>query len=199
MKQRGTKQLNGRTEAFQFIGKYLYKKQKGYELKGYQELIDQSYHLLGIRLESLLKKLFEEYDNLTEEKKQFVSIAFHVALIIICYGITLDQQIIESYWNSIGTSKPISRIEYLVENSTSLFFSGPVANIAKMVVLQSNGKYGRGVFYDSMHSAYITYSELYFTADDHFINFKNEIEDPNMLKIDHIKDMVFETPIISFR
>ncbi len=124
---------------------------------------------------------------------------FHVALITICYGITLDQQIIESYWNSIGISKPISRIEYLVENSISLFFRGPVANIAKMMVLQSNGKYGRGVFFDSMHSAYITYSELYFTADDHFIKFKNEIADPNMLKIVHTKDMVFETPIIFSR
>ena len=193
------KQLNDRTNALQFFGKYLYKKQKGYELKGYPELIDQSYQLLGIRLESLLKKLFDEFDNLTEEKKQFVSVVFHVALITICYGITLDQQIIESYWNSIGISKPISRIEYLVENSISLFFRGPVANIAKMMALQSNGKYGRGVFFDSMHSAYITYSELYFTADDHFINFRNEIADPNMLKIVHTKDMVFETPIIFSR
>ena len=193
------KQINDRTNALQFFGKYLYKKQKGYELKGYPELIDQSYHLLGIRLESLLKKLFNEFDNITEEEKQFTSVVFHVALITICYGITLDQQIIESYWNSIGISKPISRIECLVENSISLFFRGPIANIAKMMVLQSNGKYGRGVFFDSLHSAYITYSDLYFTADNHFINFKNEIADPNMLKIVHTKDMVFETPVISAR
>jgi len=191
------KQLNERTKSLQFFGKYLYKKQKGYELKSYQELIDQSYQLLGIRLESLLKRLFDEFENITEEKKQFVSIVFHVALITVCYGITLNQQIIESYWNSLGIPKPLSRIEWLVENSISLFFRGPVTNIAKMMILQSTGKYSRGLFFDSLHSAYITYSDLYFTADDHFINFKNTIADPNMLKIVHTNEMVFETPIIS--
>jgi hypothetical protein len=64
------------------------------------------------------------------------------------------------------------------------------------MVLQSNWKYNRGVYFDSLHSAYITYSDLYFTADDHFINFKNEISDPNMLKIVHTKDLMIKKPLI---
>jgi hypothetical protein len=104
------RQFNDLTDALQFLGKYLYKKQKGYELKSHQELVDQSYQLMGIRLESLLKKLFDAFDNITKEEKQYASIVFYIALITICYGINLNRQIIESYWNSIGISKPISRI-----------------------------------------------------------------------------------------
>lgn len=193
----GHEQLNSYTKAMQFFGKYLYKKQNGFELNGPQNLIDQSYNLLGIRYEGLLEKLFREYENPTDEDKQYVSVVFHIALIIVCYGITLNQQVFEEHWISMGIPEPISRMEWLVENSKSIFFRGPLSNMAKMMVLQSDCRYSRGVYIDSLHSAYITYSDFYFTADDHFMSFKNKIQDPNMLKIVHTKEITFETPIIS--
>jgi len=190
-------QLHSYTDTMQFLGKYLHKKQNGYELKGYKELIDHSYHLLGIRLESLMDKLMQEFDNLTDEIKQYVAIVFHIALIIFCYGITINKQIVEDYWNSMGILKPISRIEWLVENSISVFFRGPLSNIAKMIILQANGKYSRGLFIDSLHSVYFTYVDKYFTSDDHFIEFKNKVADPNLLKIVHTNEVRLVTPIIS--
>lgn len=185
------KQLKQKTDAFQFLGKYLYKKQNGYELRNYKEIIDLSYKLLGIRFESLIKKLFEELGtNDTEDNRQLVAIVFHLTLIIICYGITLNQQLVESFWDSVGVKEPPSRVEWIVENRRSIFFRGPLANIARMMVLQSTQKYSRGFFFDSMHSIYTTYCHLYFTADSHFIKLKDKIEDPNMLKIKHIDEMI---------
>ena len=189
-------QLDSYTESMLFIGKYLYRKQNGYELKTSQELMDQSYHLLGIRLENLLSKLLGEFEKATDEIKRFVSIVFHLALIIICYGITLNNQIFEHFWSSMKISRPLQRIEWLVEEKRSLFLRGPLANIAKMMILQADSKYSRGIFFDSLHSLYITYTDLYITSDNHFVDFKNKINDPNILKIIHVKDITFYTPII---
>jgi len=193
-------QLHSYSYAMQFLWKYLHKKQNGYELKGEKELLDHSYHLLGIRFESLLDKLVQEFGGLTDmtdEKKQYVFIVFHVALVILCYGITLNKEIIEDYWNSKNISKPISRMEWLVENSIPIFFRGPLSNIAKMTVLQSNSKYSRGLHIDSLHSVYFTCIDMYFTSDDHFIDFKNKIPDPNMLKIMNIADVEFGVPLLT--
>lgn len=183
-------QLKQRTDSFQFLGKYLYKKQNGYELRSYKEITDYSYKFLGIRFESLIKKLFEELgNNNSDENKQLVAVVFHVTLIIFCYGITLNQQLVESFWDSTGINEPSSRIEWIVENHVSIFFRGPLANIARMMVTQSTQKYGRGLIFDSLHSMYTTYCNLYFTSDKHFLEFKDKNKDPNILKIKHIDEM----------
>jgi len=192
-------QLKQRSEHLQFFGKYFFKSQKGYVLRGYNDLIDQSYHYLGIRFENLMKVLFDEFENISETQKQYVAVAFHLAVMIVCYGITINHQVIESYWNSIGIPEPKKRVEALVEVFRPIFFRGPVSNIAKMIILQTESKYGRGLIFDSLHASYVTYSDQYFSADNHFIRFRDTIKDkdPNMLKIVHIKDMDFFIPVLS--
>ena len=143
-----------------------------------------------------MDKLAQEFDDLTDERKQYVAIVFHVALIILCFGITLNNQIVENYWHSINISKPIYRMEWLIENSISVFFRGPLSNIAKMIILQAKSKYSRGLFFDSLQSVYFTYIDMYFTSDGHFIDFKKTIPDPNMIKIVHTDKVKIEVPII---
>jgi hypothetical protein len=148
-------QLDQRTEHMQFFGKYFFKLQNGYTLRSYNELIDQSYHYLGIRLNSLIEVLFNEFENITDEQKQYIAVVFHVAVFILCYGITLNHQIVESFWISIGIPEPKARVEAMVENFKSAFFRGPISNIAKMIILQTDSKYGRGLIFDSLHASYI--------------------------------------------
>jgi len=192
-------QLNQITEHMQFFGKYFFKWQNGYTLRKPNELIDQSYNYLGIRFNSLIELLFNEFENITEEQKQYVAVVFHVAIIIVCYGITPNHQVFESFWNSIDVPEPKKRVEAMVENFKSAFFRGPISNIAKMIILQTENKYGRGLIFDSLHAPYTTYCDKFFSADNHFIRFRDSIKgkDPNMCKIVHMQDVEFFIPVVS--
>ena len=121
----------------------------------------------------------------------FSTVTLKVTLILLCYGIGLDQSTIESFWNSIGKLKPLGRLEYTLQNFPDIFYRGPITNISKMILIQAT-KFGRGFYFDSLHSSYITYSDLYITNDQHFINFKNTHENyPNMFKLIDVKTMNF--------
>ncbi len=61
--------------------------------------------------------------------------------------------------------------------------------------IQSKNKSGRGLYFDSLHSIYMTYSDLFITNDEHFFIYKNENNhDSNMTKVTSIKDLNFFTP-----
>ena len=72
------------------------------------------------------------------------------------------------------------------------FFRGPLANVSRMIQMQSRGKTNRGLFFDSLHSVYTTYCDLFVTNDPHFMKYKNENgTDPNVRKIVSVKDLEF--------
>jgi hypothetical protein len=116
-------------------------------------------------------------------------------MIILCYGIGFNQPIIEQFWNKHKKTEPLERLAIAVNNFPEIFFRGPLANITQMIILQSKNKSGRGLYFDSLHSIYMTYSDLFITNDEHFFIYKNENNhDPNMTKVTSIKDLNFFIP-----
>jgi hypothetical protein len=77
-------------------------------------------------------------------------------------------------------------MHYVIENLTTLIHKGPFILMALMAIAQAKGKYSRGVWYDSMHSIYVTYSDHFFTNDEHFNAFKTFIPQPLLTNKIHL-------------
>lgn len=180
--------LKKHTEYYRFLGKYFIKKNNGFILNFNEKISIDGKELELNKTESSFKKLISEFSEKEfKELEQYLYLAFDLTLIIFCYGINFNQQITESYWKKIGVENPNDRIEYVVEKIPDIFYRGPIANITKMILSQANTKSTRGVYFDALHSIYITYSDLYFSDDEHFSNLKT-IKDPNMLKIKKVSE-----------
>ncbi len=186
-------QLDSFTQHLRFLGDYFVKTNKGYVLKYYKDLDEVSDKISGAFLNSMFVKLLKRYvGGATEDDKNFISISLQVVMMILCYGIGFDQPTIEKFWNKKKNTEPLERLEIAVDKFPDIFFRGPLANITKMVMLQSKGKTGRGMYFDSLQSIYTTYADLFITNDDHFLKFKTENEkDPNMFKIMSVLDLKF--------
>jgi len=186
-------QLNSFTQHLRFLGDYFVKTNKGYLLKSYKDLDEVSDKISGVFLNSMFDRLLKLYvGDATEDEKNFISISLQVVMMILCYGIGFDQPTIEKFWNEKKNTEPLERLEIAVDKFPDIFFRGPLANITKMIMLQSKGKTGRGMYFDSLHSIYTTYADLFITNDDHFLKFKTENEkDPNMFKIISVHDLKF--------
>ena len=183
--------LKRHTEYYRFLGEYFVKTNNGYVLK-----FDEKISLDGKELEmENIQKSFQELisdlsDNEYKIHEQYINLSFQLVLVVFCYGINFNQQITEEFWDKIGIENPNDRISYVVKKIPDLFYRGPISNIAKMILLQADTKSTRGVYFDALHSVYITYSDLYFSDDEHFDNLKKTIKDPNMLKIKKVSEVI---------
>jgi len=182
-------QIESLTEHFRFIGEYFIKKNRGYSLLSFNEL--EKDLINGAFLKHIFDQLlliFEEEPK--EYEKNFIAISLQITMLILCYGIGFDQQTINAFWNKWKISNPLDRLEYTTKNFSDIFFRGPIANITRMILLQLKNKTGRGLYFDSLHSIYLTYSDLFVSNDEHFLKFKKDIIiDPNVFKIIDIKDL----------
>ncbi len=182
--------LKRHTEYYRFFGEYFIKTNNGYSLS-FNEKISVDEKKVDIKK---IENAFQYYTNTLpkdwlKENEKYIYLSFRLVLIIFCYGINFDQKTTETYWKKKRIDKPTDRINYVVKNIPDIFTRGPIANIAKMILSQANSKSTRGVYFDALHSIYITYSDLYFSDDEHFNNLK-KINDPNMLKIKKTSDLV---------
>ncbi|MGI6757284.1 MAG: hypothetical protein ACOX32_05160 [Bacteroidaceae bacterium] len=186
-------QLEDFTKHLRFLGEYFVKTNKGFSLKRFNDFDSVSDKINGAFLKSIFDKLAKEYDRpLDDEDKNYIGYSLQMVMIILCFGIGFDQPTIENFWNKNKKTEPLERLEIAANNFPSIFFRGPLANITKMIILQSKNKTGRGMYFDSLQAIYTTYSDLFVTNDEHFLKFKNEnANDPNMFKIISIKDINF--------
>jgi hypothetical protein len=189
-------QLEDYTTHLRFMGEYFVKTSKGYSLKTIDEFDEVSSKITGAFLQSMVDKLLEpDHRAISDESKNYVVYSLQVVMIILCYGIGFNQPIIEQFWNKHKKTEPLERLAIAVNNFPEIFFRGPLANITQMIILQSKNKSGRGLYFDSLHSIYMTYSDLFITNDEHFFIYKNENNhDPNMTKVTSIKDLNFFIP-----
>lgn len=186
------KDLKTHTLYYRFLGEYFVKTNKGY-------VLDFNVNISVEGKEFEMKKIESAFSNyktkIGEESfkkyEQYYYLSFQLVLIIFCYGINFNQRITENYWKAIGISNLNDRINYVVENMPELFYRGPISNITHMILMQANTHSTRGVYFDALHSVYITYSDLYFSDDKHFDNLK-KINDPNMLKLRKVNEMKFK-------
>ena len=186
-------QLESFSAHLRFMGQYFIKTSKGFSLKTFNSFDEVSEKINGAFLKSMFDKLIKQYKRpVDDDDKSYVGYSLQVVMIILCYGIGFDQPTIEKFWNKDKKTEPLERLEIAVNNFPEIFFRGPLANITKMIILQSKNKSGRGMYFDSLQSIYTTYSDLFVTNDEHFLKYKAENKnDPNMLKIISIKDMNF--------
>lgn len=186
-------QLEEFTTHVRFMGDYFIKTGKGYSLKTINHLDDVSDKINGAFLKSMLDKLIGQFSRpVNDEVKNSIGYSLQVVMIILCYGIGFDQPTIENFWNKDKKTEPLERLEIAVNDFPDIFFRGPLANITKMIILQSKNKSGRGLYFDSLQSVYTTYSDLFVTNDNHFLKYKTEnSNDPNMLKVISVKDLDF--------
>ena len=189
-------QLEDFTSHFRFLGEYFVKSAKGYRLVSVREIETFSDKINGAFLKSSYNKLLKNVgDNVDDELKEFIGYSMQVTLLILCYGIGFDHFTIENFWNKRRKIEPMERLSIAIEKFPEIFFRGPLANITKMMILQSKNKTGRGMYFDSLQSIYTTYCDLFVTNDDHFLKFKKDNEnDPNMDKIISIKELNFFNP-----
>ena len=183
--QPSREQIELHSQHYRFLGEYFVKTSKGYSLKPFSEIDQISDSIDGAYLKYIFERLLSLYGkNPNDEAKTYVSISLQVTMLILCFGVCFDQQIIERFWNKDKKTVPLERLELTLDNFPDVFFRGPLANISKMIIMQSNTKTGRGLFFDSLHTIYTTYCDLYVSNDDHFLKFKTENSiDPNMKKI----------------
>ncbi len=186
-------QLATFTEHLRLLSQIFVKKNKGYALKTYKHLDRVSDKISGAFLNSICDKLLKLYvGGATEDEKNYISFSLQIVMIILCYGIGFDQPTIEKFWNKKKSTEPLERLEILVDKFPEIFFRGPLANISKMLMLQSKSKTSRGMYFDSLQAIYTTYADLFITNDEHFLKFKiDNKNDPNMSKIMSVKDLMF--------
>jgi len=191
------KQIENITNHLRNVNRIFNKKYNGFELKNIRDYNTISDKIDTILLKSLFKRLVSLFRKDPDEKEmQFISISFQLTMILLCYGIGIDFQLIESFWNRDRKTEPLERLGITIEKYPDVFFRGPIANMAKMILVQSKKSPGRGMYLDSMHSVYTTYADLFFTNDSHFLLYadSNDI-DFNMKKIINIKEVEFIDPI----
>lgn len=184
-------QLEFLSNHLRFLGKYFVKTSKGYTLKSAHDFSDFSNILNGAFLKHIYDRLVKLYDaEINEDSRNYVCCSMQIVMIILCYGIGFDQSVIERFWNKERITEPLERLEITVNKFPDIFFRGPLANVARMILLQADSRTGRGLYFDALHSIYITYSALYVTNDEHFLKFKKEHTiDPNMRKIVTVEDL----------
>lgn len=181
------------TMHLRFLGEYFIKTNKGYSLKPFTEFDTVSEKISGAFLKSIFDKLNKHYGRPTnDEDKNYIGYSLQIVMIILCFGLGLDQATIESFWNKDKLTEPLERLEIAANSFPHIFFRGPLANITRMIILQSRNRSGRGMYFDSLQAIYTTYCDLFVTNDHHFLKYKSDnINDPNMLKILSVKDMNF--------
>ena len=182
--------LKKHTEYYRFFGEYFVKTNNGYSLNFNENISVADKDVDMKKIESAFQTYTKTLSNdWFKKNEKYIYVSFKLVLIIFCYGINFDQKTTEKYWKKKRVENPIDRINYVVENIPNIFTRGPIANISKMILLQANTKSTRGVYFDALHSIYITYSDLYFSDDEHFGNLK-QINDPNMMKIKKTTDLI---------
>jgi hypothetical protein len=188
-------QLEKYTDHLRFVGNYFVRTSKGYVLSSYLEIDKSSTRLDCAFLKYIYNKVICRYDeNLDLEFKNYIFYSIQVVLMTLCYGIGLDHQTIEAFWNKGKKTEPLERLDITVNKYPEIFFRGPLANVTKMILCQAKNKTGRGLFFDSLQTIYTTYCDMFVTNDNHFLKLKDDNQiDPNMHKITPVTELRFLT------
>lgn len=137
-------------------------------------------------LEQLLRMMKTvKYDEMTDINRKQFKISFILILIILCYGVGFEDTTVEKYWNKIGIKDTNERFQYLFVNYESLVYRGPFAVMSQMVLTQmeKGAKPTRGIFWDVLHSTYLVYTDMFFTADLHFKLLRDNNDHINYKKV----------------
>lgn len=104
----------------------------------------------------------------TKEIRTIFKLSILYLILLICCHVGPDQDTTNSLWKKIGIDKTKCRINYALSNWEPLIYKGPLSTLAKMAYSQSQVKFSRGVYNDSLHAMYLNYTDFLFSDDGHF-------------------------------
>ena len=133
-----------------------------------------------------------ELQEIPEAVRHFRLVALFIIL-VLCTGVSIEGQIIEAFWTKRGINRIDKRIEFIFGTHPELVLRGPFQQIAFRTGFQSVGKFSRGVYFDSLHTVYSTYSDLMISADSHFRTFRDNLQarHPFISTIRHMDELEF--------
>ncbi len=173
-----------RTEMMRYYRKLIY---SFLDNETYVLEFGQKIHQLDFMINQTLKYLEQKNDQ-NNIRTASVKVAIIYTLMILCSALSLDFEYIENFWKKQGINRIDKRMKFIIEKYPDIFFRGPIANLARMTAAQHKAS-SRGMTFDAMHAIYLTYIDLFITADEHFLKLSNVIKDPNYNKVIHVKDM----------
>lgn len=153
---------------------------------------DETFTGLDISLNSLINELsFIKADKLISSDQLLVyKVALYYIMHILCAEADFDNEPIKSFWAHLNINSTIDRVFYVLKELPDLVHRGPFVIMAYMTISQASGKYPRGVWFDSLHSMYMTYADKIFTTDAHFQGLRDLIPEPILQqKIHHMNEV----------
>ncbi|MBF0240008.1 MAG: hypothetical protein HQM12_20085 [SAR324 cluster bacterium] len=153
---------------------------------------DESFVGYDVSLSNLVNDLpfIKSGKQATPEKRRAYKVSLYYILLILCAEAELENEVIQSFWKGLGIDSTLDRVFYVVKELPSLVHRGPFIVMAYMTIAQASGKYPRGVWFDSLHSIYMTYVDKIFTSDEHFLGLREVIPEPILqMKIHHMDEV----------
>jgi hypothetical protein len=142
----------------------------------------ESFSSLDLSLSDLVNELpfIKSGEQVSNEERLAYKVSLYYIFMILCAEAELDNEVIKIYWNKIGVNSILDRTMYVIKELPELVHRGPFIIMACMTISQSQGKYPRGVWFDSLHSMYLTYADKIFTSDGHFQGLREIISAPDL-------------------
>lgn len=129
-------------------------------------------------------------EPVTKEDRKLYKVSLYYILLILCAEADLDNKVINDFWLSKGINSTIDRIFYVVRELPTLVHRGPFCLMTYMTIAQASEKFSRGLWYDSLHSIYLSYVDKFFTNDDHFKGFRKVVPEGILkMKIHHMDEV----------
>ena len=143
-----------------------------------------------ISLTSLVEQALKGTDRQGAGAKEMVhyKVALFYAVLILCAESELDSANVRKFWADVGVASMEGRIAYIVNSLPELLWRGPFATMALMSLSQSSGTYSRGLWFDCLHSIYLSYADVLVTADEHFLELSARIPDQLGSKVLFLKE-----------
>ena len=119
---------------------------------------------------SLIAIIYSKIDYPNKNAPEWHTVARKLAILllflIVCEGIDLDGELVDTYWAKFGINNPFDRLLYLAVHCPMAFYSGPITFMAAVVSYQHlEGKANRGAIHDGLHMGYLPYFDVFLTND----------------------------------
>lgn len=153
---------------------------------------DKAFLGLDCSLSNLVKELSFIKSGEPASRDQILSykVALYYIMLVLCAEADFDNQPIKDFWQKLGIDSTADRVAYVLRELPLLVHRGPFCVMAYMTISQASGKYPRGVWFDSLHSIYMTYVDKIFTTDGHFQGLRDIIPEPILKqKIHHMDEI----------
>jgi hypothetical protein len=114
----------------------------------------------------------------------------YLIFLILCSGLTPDQESIEQHWKKIGLSTIDDRVHYTFSTHPQLVVQGPFHLLATIIDVHIDRTFSRGMIFDCLHAVYALYADAFFTADAHFADMKDRLGEswPSASRIVRLED-----------